>query len=195
MKKLACYFPVLLTAFLFSCKGKGKENTDKESFPTPALTIIKGQVKQVSDSSVYPLYMLTPVTDSTYDTTFYHRRDFSGLAKDFLELPDISGSLKKKYKEERSLDNNLGQAVFTAVPVEDNALEIRRQEIRIVPNPPDDKIKSLYFETHTSSKDSTVMKRLTWYMDKKFQVVVITQKNGQEDKTTVREIIFGQPGE
>jgi hypothetical protein len=191
MKNLLVILFVVQAGLLLSCKGNEKENTDENSFPTPALEIIKGQVAQV-DSSVDPIIKRVPLTDSTYDSTSVNRKDFRALAKDFLETPDISGKLKKKYKEERTLDNNLGQAIFTAVPLDDQSLEVRRQEIRIVPNPPDDKIKSVYIEKFKSDKDSSVMKRMTWYMDKKFQVVTITQKPGQEDKVSVIEVIFGQ---
>ena len=81
------------------------------------------------------------MTDSTYDTTYVKREEFNDLAKDFLETPDISKKFGGKYTEERMMNNDLGLVVFIATP-KDEDLDVRRQEVRIEPNPPDDKIKS-----------------------------------------------------
>jgi hypothetical protein len=177
----------LLAAFLlavcFYCSCRQKKN---DVFP--ALDFIKGQIANV-DTSVYSIKKLVRVTDSTYDTSYIKREDFRNLAKDFLETPDISKEFGGKYTEERMMNNDLGLVVFIATP-KDESLEVRRQEVRIVPDPSNDKVKSIYIERFKTSKDSSVIKRMTWYTDKKFQVVTIIQKQNKEEKTSVMEVIW-----
>jgi hypothetical protein len=168
MKKHSVSAAFLLT-ILFYCSCKQKKN---DVFP--AIDFIRGQIANV-DTSVYRILKLVPVTDSTYDTTYVKREDFKSLAKDFLETPDISKKFDGKYTEERMMNNELGLAVFIAT-TNDEDLEVRRQEVRILPDPPNDKIKSIYIERLNGNKDSSVLKRMTWYADRKFQVITINRK-------------------
>jgi len=187
-------FPTILllcsTCLYMSCKQKKND-------VFPVLDFIKAQIANV-DTSVYSIIKLVPRTDSTYDTTYVKREDFKQLAKDFLETPDISKTLGGKYTEERMMNNDLGLAVFIATP-KDADLEVRRQEVRIEPgDTPDsanDKIKSVYIERVKNDKDSSVTKRMTWYADRKFQIVTITQKPNSEEKTSVMEVVWNQENE
>ena len=174
---------ILLFAGFFYCSCKQEKN---DVFP--AISFIKSQIAAV-DSSVYRIIKLVPRTDSTYDTVYVKRQDFNGLAKDFLETPDISKKFGGKYTEERTMNNELGLVVFMAIPKNED-LEVRRQEVRIVPDPPNDKVKSIYIEKFKRNADSSVMKRMTWYTDKKFQIVTITQKKNGEEKTSVMDVIW-----
>jgi len=181
MKGIGRFCIAITILFFASCRQKKND-------VFPALDFIKGQIAAI-DTSVYPIMKLVPLTDSTYDTTWVKREDFKTLARDFLETPDISKHFGGKYKEERMMNNELGQAVFIATP-KDKSLEVQRQEVRIVPQEPNDQVKSIYIEKFLSNDDSSVIKRLTWYADEKFQVITITQKKGGEEKTSVMNVIW-----
>jgi hypothetical protein len=183
LMKQTCLLVVLPFVIFSHSSCKQKKN---DVFP--ALDFIKGQVRNV-DTSVYSIIKLVPVTDSTYDTTHIRREDFESLAKDFLETPDISKKFGGKYTEERMMNNELGLAVFIATPKDAN-LEVRRQEVRIQPDPPNDKVKSIYLEKFQSNDDSSVMKRMTWYTDQKFQIITIVQNKNGEEKTSVMEVVW-----
>ena len=186
MKKRYALAVLLLAIFYCSCKQK-----KNDAFP--AIDFIKGQVADV-DTSVYRILKLVSVTDSTYDTTYVKREDFKNLAKDFLETPDISKTFGGKYTEERMMNNELGLAVFIATP-RDEDLEVRRQEVRILPDPPNDKVKSIYIEKVNGNKDSSILKRMTWYTDRKFQIITISQKKNEEEKTSVMQVIWNDQGD
>ncbi len=170
----------------YSCKQKKND-------VFPAIDFIKGQIANV-DTSVYRILKLVPVTDSTDDTAYVTRADFKKLAKDFLETPDISKKFDGKYTEERMMNNELGLAVFIAT-TKDEDLEVRRQEVRILPDPPNDKVKSIYIERLNGNKDSSVLKRMTWYADRKFQIITITQKKNEEEKTSVMQVVWNDQGD
>src|SRR5215510_8488979 len=178
----------LLIPTLIYCSCKPKKN---DVFP--AMDFIRGQVAGV-DTSVYRIRKLVPVTDSTYDTTYIKREDFKNVAKDFLETPDISKKFGGKYTEERMMNNELGLAVFIATPGEED-LEVRRQEVRILPDPPNDKVKSIYIERLNGNRDSSVLKRMTWYTDRKFQIITITQKKNEDEKTSVMQVVWNDEGD
>ncbi len=182
MKKNLASIALLSTIFFYS--GCKQEKNDV----FPALAFIKGQIAHV-DTSVYRIIQLVSATDSTYDTIYVKREDFKNLAKDFIETPDISKKFGGKYTEERMMNNDLGLVVFIATTPDEN-LEVRRQEVRIVPDPPNDKIRSIYIERFKTDKDSTVIKRMTWYTDEKFQIITITQKKTEEEKTSIMEVVW-----
>jgi len=177
-----------LLTILFYCSCKQKKN---DVFP--AIDFIRGQIANV-DTSVFRILKLVPTTDSTYDTTYVKREDFKRLAKDFLETPDISKKFDGKYTEERMMNNELGLAVFIAT-TRDEDLEVRRQEVRILPDPPNDKVKSIYIERLMGDKDSSVLKRMTWYADRRFQIITITQKKNEEEKTSVMLVVWNDQGD
>jgi len=187
MKKHSVSVAFFVT-ILFYCSCKQKKN---DVFP--AIDFIRGQIADV-DTSVYRILKLVPMTDSTYDTTYIKREDFKRLAKDFLETPDISKKFDGKYTEERMMNNELGLAVFIAT-TNDEDLEVRRQEVRILPDPPNDKVKSIYIERLNGNKDSSVLKRMTWYAGRKFQVITITQKKNEEEKTSVMQVVWNDQGD
>jgi hypothetical protein len=171
---------LLILLFFYGCKQKKND-------VFPAMDFIKGQIAKV-DSSVYRIIKLVPMTDSTYDTTYIKRGDFKKMTKDFLETPDISKEFGGKYVEERMMNNELGLAVFIATP-KGQDLEVRRQEVRILPGPPD-KIQSIYIEKLKTDKDSSILKRMTWYTDKKFQIITITEKRDTAEKISIMEVVW-----
>ena len=180
---------LLLFSAFFSLGCKQKKN---DVFP--ALAFVKGQIAHV-DTSLYSIIKLVPLTDSTYDTTYVKREQFNDLARDFLETPDISKKFGGKYTEERMMNNDLGLAVFISTTKDDD-LEVRRQEVRIESgqeNGTDDKIKSVYIERFKNYNDSSVIKRMTWYADNKFQIVTITQRRNEQAKTSVMEVVWNNP--
>jgi hypothetical protein len=183
-KQLALKSFLALAVCYLSC-------AQKKNDVFPALDFIKGQVAHV-DTSLYSIIKLVPTSDSTYDTTYVKREEFKGLARDFLETPDISKKFGGEYTEERMMNNDLGLAVFIATTKDDD-LEVRRQEVRIKPdesNSSNDKIISVYIEKVKNNNDSSVTKRMTWYTDSKFQIVSITQRKNEKEKTSVMEVVW-----
>jgi hypothetical protein len=178
---------ILASALLLSCKSKDK-NEKKQDDPFPALSFIKSQVAHV-DTSVYPIKKII-IIDSTSDTTDVKREDFRTLAADFINTPDLTEKkYRKNYQFENRFDTELGMAIFGCTPLQED-LEVRRQEVLIVPNPPNDKVKSIYIEKYKTSKDSSIMQRLTWNTDKSFMITNIVSKNGQPDKIITTKVMW-----
>ena len=173
---------------LFACKSKKKE--EKETF-FPVLSFIKSQIAHV-DTSLYPIIKLVFVDSIRTDTEYIKREDFRSLAKDFLELPDLASSkFNKRFTEEKRFDETLGRAIFTLLPVNPEKEQVQRQEV-IINNAGND-VHSIYIDFFSSSKDSSVEKKLFWRADQSFQVTVIKQKPGTAETITTSKVVWNEP--
>lgn len=188
---------LLLTGWIIlvvlGCKQKDKSNEDETGF-FPVVSFLKSQVAHI-DTSLYRLIRIDKI-DSIQDTTYIKRAEFRGLAKDFLETPDITEkSLRKKYTEEKTYDESLDRVILTYTPKDDN-MEVLREEVIISPNTSDgDQVKSIIIERISEGKDSSVLRRLLWQVNKSFQVVKLIQKPDQPEIIRTFEVIWNRDPE
>jgi hypothetical protein len=179
MNKWSCLSCFLLFIFV-ACNNEESGSKDKAAY-FPVLSFLQGQVAHI-DSSVYSITQVTKNGNHT-DTAYIKREDFKNTARDFLSIPDISSKkLRKKYNESRLYDETLGKVVITYTP-KDEDMEILRQDVIIQPNPETgDQVETIYIERLLSNDDSTVQKKMTWQVDKGFQVRSIIQKKNSPEK-------------
>jgi HD superfamily phosphohydrolase len=193
MKKSVCFFSVILLLAL-ACKQKKSFNNNqnqKESF-FPVLSFIKSQVAHI-DTSLYPIKKII-FTDSTYsDTVFVPREEFLSLAKDFLEIPDLTDKkYEGRYTEEKLFDETLNRIIISYKPQNPDKEELQKQEILIAHDPSGDKVNSIIIDRVISNKDSFLQKSMLWQVDKSFQVTTTAQKPGQPEITTIMKITWGE---
>jgi hypothetical protein len=188
MKQMFSVAAITVALIWTGCKSKEEE---KKEGIFPALSYIKSQVAHI-DTSLYQITKLTSKDSTGWDTSFIKREEFRSYAKDFLDLPDITDKkLADSFNESKFFDATLNQAVFTYSP-KDKEYEIRRQEVTVEPAGSDtrDKVKNIYFEKVTNSKDSTVNKKMLWMVDQSFQITTIIQKAGQPETSSTTKVIW-----
>jgi hypothetical protein len=182
----------MTAVFVFSCKEKKKNEPEKNEF-IQVKSFLQSQVRHV-DTSMYPIIKAEKMnTDSTWDTTYVKREDFRTLANEFLNIPDLTdASIGKNYKEDKLFDNDLNRVIVSYTPQKDN-LEIIKEEVVIaIGNAGTDQMHSIIIEKIKDDKDSTILHRLLWQTDEKFQVVRIVEKNGQPVSTKTTEVTWNQ---
>lgn len=183
MKK---YWTGFILLFLLACNHKKKEGF------FPVLSYIKSQVAKV-DTSLYPIIKITWLDSVRKDTQYIKREEFSSLAKDFLEMPDLT---QKKYQslytEEKFFDEGLNRVVFTCKPIKTDTATIQQQETQIAPDPTGDKVKSFFIDLMLSNKDSLIEKKMLWKVDESFQVATIIQKPGQVQTTHIMKVAWNE---
>lgn len=188
MKKFVLFIPSIFFLVLACRQNTG---SDQEDF-FPVLPFIQNDVTDV-DTSFYPVKKIEWVDSLASDTTFVKREEFRGLAKEFLQLPDLS---KKKYKklftEEKFFDQTLNTVIITYRPKNPEKEEIQRQEILITPEPGNNKVKSLIIDRILFFKDSSVQKRMLWQIGKSFQVTTIIQKTSSEEKSHTLKVVWNE---
>ena len=183
MKKYWAGFVLLL---LLSCSHKKKEGFFS------VLSYIRSQVAEV-DTSLYPIIKITWLDSTHTDTQYIKREEFRGLAKDFLEIPDLT---EKKYQslytEEKFFDQGLNRVVFTCKPDKTDTAIIQQQETQVAPDPSGDKVKSFFIDIPLANKDSLVEKKMLWKVDKSFQVATLIQKPGQPQTTSIMKVAWNE---
>jgi len=192
MKKYICFFFPLLFSSV-ACKQKNNQTgqNQKESF-FPVLSFIRSQIAHV-DTSLYPIKKIVFIDSIHSDTIFVPREEFRGLAKDFLETPDLTDEkYKKRYTEEKLFDEQLNRVIISYKPHNPDKEEIQNQEVLIAPGPSGDKVNSIIIDRQISNRDSSLQKTMIWQVDKSFQITTTAQKPGQPEITTIIKITWGE---
>lgn len=174
---------------LISCNNKSAEKEEEENTEFfPVISFLKSQTANV-DTSLYNIIKIVTAHNAS-DTVHLKREQFRDYAKEFLTLPDLSGkNLKKKYTETKMYDEELKAVILNYSPKKGEG-EIRRQEVLITPNElTGDEVKSIFIDRLLDSKDSTVQKRMTWNVNKDFQIItIITKPDGSERVESLKVI-------
>ncbi len=189
MKKII--FPAAVFLFLSGCNtGKEKDDEKKINKVTPALAFIKSQAAMI-DTSLFVIKKII-ITDSLHsDTTDVHRNDFRSLAKDFLELPDISlEKYKEQYTEAKNYYSDLNLVSLITLPDNPTTAEIQKQELLITPDSEGGKMKTIIIDREWVNKDSSVIKKMHWQVDEYFQIVTLKQIAGKPETTQIVKVVW-----
>lgn len=178
---------LLFSVVFFSCKEKNKRSApDAEFFPV--LSYIKGQVAQI-DTSLASIIQIEKTNNGQPDTTYIKREDFKMVAKEFLQLPDISSAeIKEDYEVTNMYDDLLDAFIFTYT-TNDEEHEIKKQDVILEPQTDGkSKIKSIVIDKWVTRDDSTIHQNMLWDADKRFLIITKIDKAGQPEKIKTQEV-------
>jgi hypothetical protein len=186
------YSILLLSIILTITSCKGKEEKETKNFIS-VLSLIEKQVAHIDTS----LYAITKVvyTDSLHsDTTYIPREDFRSVAKEFLDIPDLSAKkVAKLYKEETRFDELLNRVIITYTPVNADEVEIKKQELQVTPNiATGDKVNNVIINRVINNRDGFLKKDMLWQMDKSFQIVTTSQQPGQPEIIITTKVTWNE---
>jgi hypothetical protein len=186
-------YSLLLLSFLaLTTACKQKKEPGAKNFIS-VLSLIEKQVAHIDTS----LYAITKVvyTDSTHsDTTYIRREDFRSVAKEFLDIPDLSvKKIAKKYKEETRYDELLNRVIISYTPENPEEAEIKKQELQVTPNiATGDKVNVILINRVINNRDGFLKKDMLWQMDKSFQIVTTTQQPGKPEIITTTKVTWNE---
>ena len=186
-----------LLLFLFivtisvACKQK-KEESEKNFISI--VSLIRKQVAHI-DTALYSI-MKVVYTDSLHsDTTYIPREQFADVAKEFLDIPDLSDNkVAARYKEEPAVhDEMLNRVIITYLPINPEKEEVIRQEILATPVLGDDaKVNNIIIIREINNRDSFLQKKMLWQLDKSFQIVTTSQKPGKPELITTTKVSWNE---
>jgi hypothetical protein len=184
-------FSILLLAV--SCKQKEEEV--KESF-WPVLSLIQSQVAKV-DTSLYPIKKITIIDSLHSDTQYVKREEFRGLAKEFLDIPDLMNKkTAKRFTEEKLFDQTLNRVILNYTPKDPDKEEFKKIQVLITPDiATGDKVNNIIIERIINNRDGFLQKNMLWQMDQSFQVTTITQKPGQPENISTIKVSWNDNDE
>ena len=188
--KTYLFFLWYLLLLTLSCKQKPKEEEKKF---ISVLSLIEKQVAHIDTS----LYAITRVvySDSLHsDTAYIRREDFRSVAKEFLDIPDLSEKkVAKQYMEETRYDELLNRVIITYKPINSDGGEIKKQEIQVTPDlTTGDKVNNIIINRVINNRDGFLQKDMLWQIDKSFQVVTTTRQPGQPEKITTTKVTWNE---
>jgi hypothetical protein len=187
MNKFLLWF--FLVAIVLGCKDKVKnepKHAAGEFFAV--LPYMQAQVKNI-DTSLYRITKIEKV-DSVSDTTIISREAFRDYAKDFVTIPDITTDDKKdNYSVSNSYDADLKSTLLTYMATSPDE-EIRQETVMIDPDPAGglSNVSTIIIKRYQTSKDSTVEKDMTWYVNSHFQVVTKIHKANEPEKIKILQV-------
>lgn len=192
MKRFLIAGSVLLLT-IASCKHKKKIVDEEEIAPFfPVLSFLQSQVAHI-DTSLYSIRKII-ITDSIHsDTTWIKREEVKALAKDFLDLPDLTAKkIAAAYTQKRLYDAGLNRVILSYTPANPETEEVQLQEVLMTPDAANgDKVNSIIIDRGINTKDSSVQKRMLWkVLDQSFQVTTITQKAGLPEIIYTLKVIW-----
>jgi hypothetical protein len=189
MKKII--LPLIVLISMAACNSDKKKSNEKNTDSvTSALSFIKSQVAQI-DTSLFVIKKIEIRDSLPADTADVHRNEFRLLAKDFLELPDISlEKYKSLYTETRNYIPEIDMVSLMTLPNEPSSAEIQKQELLITPDSEGGKMKIIIVDREWANKDSSVIKKMIWQVDKYFQVLIIKQIAGQPETTQTVKVVW-----
>ncbi len=174
-----------------ACKQKKKD--DVKHFIS-ILSLIKKQVAHV-DTSLYSIMKVVYKDSLHSDTTYIPRDQFAGVAKEFLDIPDLSDEkVAARYKEDPAIhDEMLNRVIITYTPVTPEKEEIKKQELLATPIPGEDaRVNNIIIIREISNRDSFLQKKMLWQMDKSFQVVTTSQKPGKPEINITTKVSWNE---
>jgi hypothetical protein len=198
MKTRLRLLPIALVSLVtISCgnKKEKEEKAEKGSF-FPVLSFIQAQVAHV-DTALFSIRQFTIIDSTHIDTMHIPREQFRGLAKDFLELPDLSEKkYEQRFTEKKVYDETLNRLILVYEPIEKENEIIQRQELVVTPDlagGDSSRVNSIIVNYLFSSKDSSVQKRMLWQADRSFQITTIKQLPGKPETMSTTRVTWNEP--
>ena len=191
--KSYCVLVVFIFVATASCKSK-KEAPEKKFISV--LSLIEKQVQHI-DTSLYAITKIVSSDSLHTDTTYIKREDFRAVAKEFLEIPDLSApKISKNYQEETRYDDLLNRVIITYTPIKDGDEEIKKQELQVTPNiATGDKVNNVMITRVINNRNGFLKKDMLWQMDKSFQIVTATQDPGKPEVITTTKVTWNEDNE
>ena len=180
---------ITVVGLQFGC-GEKKDEKRQDQF-IPVASLIESQVSHI-DTSLYPIIKVIFRDTLTNDTEYIRREDFRAIARDFLEIPELS---KKKFTEENIPGPTDNLSTISYRPIDPDKEEIQKVDIIIDPaltGMGNNVIKSIFVDKTFTNKDSAVGKKMLWRIDHSFQVTTFKQLKGQPETTETYRVIWNE---
>lgn len=188
------YSGLLYISFIIASTACRQKEKEVEKNYISVISLIRKQVAHI-DTALYSIMKVVYIDSLHSDTTYIPREHFADVAKEFLDIPDLSDKkIAARYKEEPAIhDEMLNRVIITYTPVNPEKEEIKKQELLATPFPGEDaRVNNIIIIREISTRDSFLQKKMLWQMDKSFQVVTISQKPGKSEIITTTKVSWNE---
>ena len=174
------------TFFLICACHPGKTDTDGETKKTdttkknylPVYDYLRAEIAGVDS---FPLRLVRyNIANGKTDSGIITTPVFDQLAREFL-LPDLDSAHFEKHFEENSFVDRSTNLVSFTYSTKDTGYGLKRVDILLSPGAGVDKLNSIYMESISGNKDSSLISKMSWKAGRNFRILHIQQpKTGPE---------------
>jgi hypothetical protein len=191
MKQFFALLVVILP--VFAChsnqpdkSGVSKTNTDtaKKNY-LPVAYYLRTEIAAVDS---FPLRIMKyQVSSGKTDSGIITTSIFDQLAKEFLAPELDSARFENDFEENSFVDRSTNLVSFT-YSTKDTGNGLKRVDVLLSPGSGYEKLNSIYMESISKEKDSTLISKMTWKAGRNFNILHIRQ-NGKAPETTNQTIV------
>jgi hypothetical protein len=161
-----------------------KTDTAKKNY-LPVAYYLKAEIAAVDS---FPLRIMKyQVNNGKTDSGIITTAIFDQLAKEFL-IPELdSAPFENKFEENSFIDRSTELVSFT-YSTKDTGNGLKRVDVLLSPGSGYDKLNSIYMESISKNKDSSLISKMSWKAGRNFSILHIRQPN-KGPETTNRTIV------
>jgi hypothetical protein len=161
-----------------------RTDTAKKNY-LPVAYYLKAEIAAVDS---FPLRIMKyQVNSGKTDSGIITTAIFDQLAKEFL-IPELdSARFENKFEENSFIDRSTDLVSFT-YSTKDTGNGLKRVDVLLSPGSGYDKLNSIYMESMSKNKDSSLISKMSWKAGRNFSILHIRQPN-KGPQTTNQTIV------
>jgi|SRR5450755_1285465 hypothetical protein len=183
------------TLFLIYACHSSQTGTESETKKTdsakknylPVYDYLRAEIAGVDS---FPLRLVRyRIVNSKTDSGIITTPVFDQLAKEFL-LPDLDSAHFEKHFEENSFVDGSTNLVSFTYSTKDTGYGLKRVDILLSPGAGVDKLNSIYMESISGNKDSSVISKMSWKAGRNFRILHIRQPRTGPETTSQTLVVW-----
>jgi hypothetical protein len=129
------------------------------------------------------------ISDGKTDSGIITTPVFDQLAREFLMTELDSSYFENNFEENSFVDRSTNLVSFT-YSTKDTGNGLKRVDVLLSPGEGVDRLNSIYMESISSGKDSTLIRKLSWKAGKNFRILHILKVNGGPESTNQTMVVW-----
>jgi hypothetical protein len=193
MKKL--FIPASLIFLFNACHPGNSENTApgagrKDTAKKNYLPVADYILSEISAVDSFPLRLMKYHTSGRKtDSGIITTPVFDQLAREFLMTELDSSYFENNFEENSFVDRSTNLVSFT-YSTKDTGNGLKRVDVLLSPGEGVDRLNSIYMESISSGKDSTLIRKLSWKAGKSFRILHILKVDGGPESTNQTMVVW-----
>lgn len=153
--------------------GTKKTDTTKKNY-LPVADYLRAEIATVD--SFPQRIMKYSISNGKTDSGIITTQVFDQLAREFLLAELDSSYFEKKFEENSFVDQSTNLVSFT-YSTKDTGNGLKRVDVLLSPGPGAERLNSIYMESITGDKDSSVIRKMSWKAGRNFRILRIIRPN------------------
>jgi hypothetical protein len=187
--------PLLSIVLTLACHSKHPETTGSGTIQTdtakknylPVADYLKAEIAAVD--SFPQLIMKYQISNGKTDSGIITTPVFDQLAKEFLLAELDSSHFENNFEENSFVDRSTNLVSFT-YSTKDTGNGLKRVDVLLSPGTGVDRLNTIYMETISGNKDSSVIRKMSWKAGRNFRILRILKPNNGPETTNQTIIVW-----